>query len=76
MYMFKALGVNWAGSLLGFVALALVPIPIVFYKYGAKIRARSSFAPTMPKNAPGLAQATTSEGDGSNGDARDVEKQE
>ncbi|KAL8905594.1 MAG: hypothetical protein Q9207_002544 [Kuettlingeria erythrocarpa] len=75
-YMFRALGVNWAGSLLGFVALALVPIPIVFYKYGAKIRARSSFAPTMPKNAPGLAQATSSEGDGSNGDARDVEKQE
>ncbi|KAL8927791.1 MAG: hypothetical protein Q9208_002207 [Pyrenodesmia sp. 3 TL-2023] len=75
-YMFRALGVNWAGSLLGFVALALVPIPIIFYKYGARIRARSSFAPTMPKNAPGLAQANSSEGSGSNGGGRDVEKQE
>lgn len=46
MYMFKALGVNWAGTLLGFVALALVPIPVIFWKYGAKIRARSKFAPT------------------------------
>lgn len=46
-YMFDALGVNWAGTLLGFVALVLVPIPILFWKYGAKIRERSKFAPTM-----------------------------
>ena len=45
-YMFDALGVNWTGTLLGFVALLLVPIPVVFWKYGAKIRARSKFAPT------------------------------
>lgn len=44
--MFDALGVNWAGTLLGCVALVLVPIPVVFWKYGAKIRARSKFAPT------------------------------
>ena len=44
--MFDALGVNWAGTLLGFVALLLVPIPVVFWRYGAKIRARSKFAPT------------------------------
>lgn len=47
-YMFDALKVNWTGTLLGFVALALVPIPVLFYKYGEKLRARSSFAP-MPK---------------------------
>ncbi|KAM3079316.1 hypothetical protein ACMFMG_005750 [Clarireedia jacksonii] len=45
-YMFKALGVNWAGTLLGCVAFVLVPIPVVFYLYGAKIRERSAFAPT------------------------------
>ncbi|KAM0797413.1 MFS multidrug transporter-like protein [Usnea florida] len=45
-YMFDALGVNWAGTLLGFVALVLVPIPVVFWRYGAKIRTRSKFAPT------------------------------
>jgi DHA1 family multidrug resistance protein-like MFS transporter len=47
-YMFQALGVNWAGTLLGCVALVLVPIPIVFYVYGAKIREKSAFAPTGP----------------------------
>ena len=47
--MFKAMGVNWAGTMLGFVALALVPIPVVFWKYGARIRAKSKFAPTLPK---------------------------
>lgn len=47
-YMFAGLGVNWAGTLLGFVALALVPIPICFLIFGAKIRQRSAFAPTKP----------------------------
>ena len=44
--MFDALGVNWAGTLLGCVALVLVPIPVVFWRYGAKIRTRSKFAPS------------------------------
>ncbi|KAG9248588.1 MFS multidrug transporter-like protein [Calycina marina] len=47
-YMFTALGINWSGTLLGCVAAVLVPIPILFYKYGAKIRQRSAFAPTAP----------------------------
>jgi DHA1 family multidrug resistance protein-like MFS transporter len=41
------MGVNWAGSLLGFVGCALVPIPIIFYRYGHKLRAKSKFAPTF-----------------------------
>lgn len=52
MYMFNALGVNWAGTLLGCVALILVPIPVVFWKYGAKIRQRSKFAPTAKPVPP------------------------
>jgi len=47
-YMFKALGVNWAGTLLGCVALLLVPIPVAFLVYGHRIRERSAFAPTRP----------------------------
>jgi DHA1 family multidrug resistance protein-like MFS transporter len=47
-YMFAALGVNWAGTLLGCVAAVLVPIPVIFYIYGHKIRERSAFAPTKP----------------------------
>ena len=45
-YMFNAMGVNWAGTLLGCVAAVLVPIPVVFYLYGGKIREKSKFAPT------------------------------
>jgi DHA1 family multidrug resistance protein-like MFS transporter len=47
-YMFAALGVNWSGTLLGCVALLLVPIPVAFYYYGEKIRMKSAFAPTKP----------------------------
>ena len=47
-YMIEGMGVQWAGTLLGCVALLLVPLPIIFYLKGAKIRERSQFAPTMP----------------------------
>ncbi|KAL3491403.1 major facilitator superfamily domain-containing protein [Aspergillus germanicus] len=43
-YMFKALGVNWAGTLLGCVAVVLMPIPLLFYLYGSRIRQKSKFA--------------------------------
>ncbi|CAG8073785.1 unnamed protein product [Penicillium olsonii] len=36
--MFDALGLGWGNSLLGFVALAFIPVPIVFTKYGKSIR--------------------------------------
>ena len=44
--MFKGMGIEWASTLLGCVATLLVPIPIIFYLYGQKIRAKSKFAPT------------------------------
>ncbi|KAL8365868.1 hypothetical protein RB595_004581 [Gaeumannomyces hyphopodioides] len=46
--MFNGMGVQWASLLLGCVAAAMIPIPVVFWLYGHKIRARSSFAPTPP----------------------------
>ncbi|KAL5342142.1 major facilitator superfamily domain-containing protein [Aspergillus crustosus] len=36
--MFDTLGLGWGNSLLGFLALAFVPIPIVFTRYGKMIR--------------------------------------
>lgn len=36
--MFNALGLGWGNSLLGFLALAFVPIPILFTRYGKVIR--------------------------------------
>ncbi|KAL1953491.1 hypothetical protein VTO42DRAFT_2770 [Malbranchea cinnamomea] len=44
-HMFDALGLNWTGTLLGCVAAALAPIPVIFYIYGRRIRAKSQFAP-------------------------------
>lgn len=43
--MFNKLGVAWATSLLAFLCVLMVPIPIVFYRYGPRIRAMSKFAP-------------------------------
>jgi len=51
-YMFDSMGVNWAGTLLGCVAVVLVPIPIAFYIYGERIRRRSAFAPTKHLEVP------------------------
>jgi len=42
--MFEKLGVDWAVSLLGFVAVAMVPIPFIFKIYGKKIRARGNWS--------------------------------
>lgn len=44
--MFHNLGVQWAGSLLGFLAVAFMPIPFLFYIYGERLRKISSYAPT------------------------------
>ncbi|EED11808.1 conserved hypothetical protein [Talaromyces stipitatus ATCC 10500] len=43
MQMYKKLGVPWATSLLAFLTVAMIPIPILFYFYGAKIRSLSRF---------------------------------
>lgn len=42
--MYKALGIHWASSVPAFLALACVPFPFIFYKYGAQIRARCVYA--------------------------------
>ncbi|KAF2667578.1 MFS general substrate transporter [Microthyrium microscopicum] len=42
--MYNGLGTHWASSVPGFLALACVPAPFIFYKYGAAIRARCKFA--------------------------------
>lgn len=43
--MFENMGVQWASTLLGCVAACLVPIPVVFYLYGERLRMKSKFAP-------------------------------
>lgn len=35
------LGPRWANTVLGLLEVALIPVPLVFWRYGDKIRARS-----------------------------------
>ena len=42
--MYKKLGVGWASSLLGFLAIAFIPIPFLLFKYGAQLRKMSKNA--------------------------------
>ena len=42
--MYTNLGVAWATSILGFICVALMPAPFLFYKYGKAIRGWSKFA--------------------------------
>ncbi|RMJ21319.1 MFS multidrug transporter [Aspergillus sp. HF37] len=41
--MYQTLGLGWGNSLLGFISLALAPLPLVFYIYGERIRQSKMF---------------------------------
>lgn len=41
--MYERLHIDWATSLFAFIALAMVPVPFLFQKYGAKLRTKSKF---------------------------------
>ncbi|KAH6682497.1 major facilitator superfamily domain-containing protein [Halenospora varia] len=45
--MYAKLSPHWAGTLLGLLQVALIPIPFVFYKWGDKIRAKSPLIKQM-----------------------------
>ncbi|KAI2470562.1 polyamine transporter 1 [Annulohypoxylon bovei var. microspora] len=42
--MYNNLGIHWASSIPAFLALACLPFPFLFYKYGGAIRMRCKFA--------------------------------
>ncbi|RKK12200.1 putative MFS-type transporter [Fusarium oxysporum f. sp. cepae] len=44
--MYKRLGVGWATSVLGFIAVGLFPVPMLFYVFGERIRKLSRYAPS------------------------------
>lgn len=37
--LFSSLGVGWGNSLLGFICITLIPVPLLVYRYGARMRA-------------------------------------
>ena len=42
--MYTGLGIHWASSVPAFLALACIPIPFLFYRYGPAIRAKCRYA--------------------------------
>ncbi|KAK5947454.1 hypothetical protein PMZ80_001604 [Knufia obscura] len=42
--MFENEGYNWAGTILGGLAILLVPIPFILERYGTRLRAKSPYA--------------------------------
>ncbi|CAI7659176.1 unnamed protein product [Penicillium glandicola] len=54
--MFVNLGVQWAGTLLGCLALIMIPIPLVFIKWGPALRKKSKFAPIFRPTPPRKAE--------------------
>ena len=41
--LYKNLGLGWGNSVLGFIAVAMIPMPFVLIKYGAKVRTNPRF---------------------------------
>lgn len=41
--MFRNLGIQWAASIAGFLALLCLPLPYIFWKYGAAVRGWSKY---------------------------------
>lgn len=41
--MYDALGIGWGTSVLGFVAVAFMPMPLIFWRYGERIRESKRF---------------------------------
>lgn len=55
--MYEGLGINWASTLLAFMALACVPFPFIFIKWGASIRSHCKYSKKVALiMAPILAQ--------------------
>jgi hypothetical protein len=46
-HMYKRLGTEWATSLLAFLALAMMPVPWLFWVYGKRIRGLSSYGAAL-----------------------------
>jgi multidrug resistance protein len=42
--MYSSLGIHWASSIPAFLAVACIPLPFLFYKYGAAIRKKCKYA--------------------------------
>ena len=79
--MYEALGPHWAGTLLGLVQVAIIPIPVVFYRMGWKIRQKSTLIKRMQEDKRRLegkrakgAEKAEKLSEQEKGESRDIEK--
>ncbi|KAJ4418853.1 hypothetical protein N0V82_005299 [Gnomoniopsis sp. IMI 355080] len=63
--MYDALGIHWASSIPAFLALACIPFPFLFYKYGPAIRKRCKYAAQAEAFLIRLREEAQQEGDSS-----------
>jgi hypothetical protein len=45
--LYNSLGLGWGNSVLGFISIALLPVPFLFVKYGESIRKNPRFQPVL-----------------------------
>ena len=45
--LYDSLGLGWGNSILGFIAVGLIPIPFLFVRYGEAIRKSPRFQPAL-----------------------------
>jgi len=48
--MYKSLGPHWAGTTLGLLEAICIPIPLIFYRYGHRIRQKSALIRQMQED--------------------------
>lgn len=48
--LYAKLNPHWAGTLLGLIQVAIIPIPVYFYRYGHKIRMKSALIQSMQQD--------------------------
>lgn len=48
--MYARLDPHWAGTLLALLQVLIIPIPVLFYKYGHRIRKRSALIQNMQRD--------------------------
>ncbi|KAF2119923.1 major facilitator superfamily domain-containing protein [Lophiotrema nucula] len=61
--MYRALGVPWACSVLGFLSLAMCVIPFAFLRWGTKLRQKSKFCQYLAQKKRDEAEAREREAD-------------
>lgn len=55
-YMYDGLGIHWASSIPAFLSLACMPMPFIFYHYGAAIRTRCKYGAICAKELEQIRQ--------------------